>query len=182
MRIQVADPELASSLERVVRHWSATSSDRPRRPVVVTDSVPSRGDTVGGAVHSPVVVLVVDRTPVAAREALEAVLVAGIAGVVRADHVEELSAVLDALDTEMAPVPLDLIVDARAVPDLTEEQLALLAGLLAGSSNRAAGEELGMSLSAVKRQVRSLFDAFDVDDRVQLAVAASRLGFRADPR
>lgn len=193
VQILVADPVLATSLERVARRWSATRGDALRRPVLVID-VPTAAvarsgdltahDTPGGnspAGLDPVaaVVRVIDGTPVAARDALESMLSAGIAGVVRADRVEELTAVLDALDSGMAPVPLELIADARTVPDLSPEQLDLLTGVLGGLSNREVGQSLGISLSVVKRQIRSLFDAFDVDDRIQLAVAASRLGFRA---
>ncbi|MEE4493432.1 helix-turn-helix domain-containing protein [Streptomyces sp. BE230] len=59
----------------------------------------------------------------------------------------------------------------------TEEELEVLALLLAGISDRRAASELGLSIRTVERRVRRLMDLSGVESRLQLGWHAARVGW-----
>ncbi|MGW1229293.1 helix-turn-helix domain-containing protein [Streptomyces sp. NPDC002530] len=59
----------------------------------------------------------------------------------------------------------------------TEEELEVLALLLAGMSDRRAASELGLSIRTVERRVRRLMDLSGVESRLQLGWHAARVGW-----
>lgn len=59
----------------------------------------------------------------------------------------------------------------------TEEELEVLALLLAGISDRKAASELGLSIRTVERRVRRLMDLSGVESRLQLGWHAARVGW-----
>lgn len=68
-----------------------------------------------------------------------------------------------------------------APPTLTPRQQEVLTLLLAGYSNKAMGRLLGLSDETVKNHVSAILRAFGVATRTQAVMAASRLGFEAEP-
>lgn len=59
----------------------------------------------------------------------------------------------------------------------TDEELEVLALLLAGISDRRAASELGLSIRTVERRVRRLMDLSGVESRLQLGWHAARVGW-----
>ncbi|MFE4330462.1 helix-turn-helix domain-containing protein [Streptomyces sp. NPDC056831] len=59
----------------------------------------------------------------------------------------------------------------------TEEELEVLALLLAGISDRRAASQLGLSIRTVERRIRRLMDLAGVESRLQLGWHAARAGW-----
>ncbi|MFD4761896.1 helix-turn-helix domain-containing protein [Streptomyces sp. NPDC058439] len=59
----------------------------------------------------------------------------------------------------------------------TEEELEVLALLLAGISDRRAASQLGLSIRTVERRIRHLMDLAGVESRLQLGWHAARAGW-----
>ncbi|MFJ1679510.1 helix-turn-helix domain-containing protein [Streptomyces sp. NPDC088251] len=59
----------------------------------------------------------------------------------------------------------------------TEEELEVLALLLAGISDRRAASQLGLSIRTVERRIRRLMDLAGVESRLQLGWHAARTGW-----
>jgi len=58
---------------------------------------------------------------------------------------------------------------------LTTRQIAVLRLLAEGKSNEEIGRALGAAANTIKFHIASLMQKFDADNRVRLAVVASRL-------
>jgi len=58
---------------------------------------------------------------------------------------------------------------------LTTRQIAVLRLLAEGKSNEEIGRALGVAANTIKFHIASLMQKFDADNRVRLAVVASRL-------
>ncbi|WP_291845943.1 response regulator transcription factor [Bradyrhizobium sp.] len=70
---------------------------------------------------------------------------------------------------------------ARQAPEFTERQHAVLACLCQGDPNKVIGRKLGMTEMTVKVHVREIMRKLGVSNRTQVAIAAGRSGFAADP-
>ncbi|MFC8068743.1 helix-turn-helix domain-containing protein [Streptomyces sp. NPDC057293] len=68
-------------------------------------------------------------------------------------------------------------VETTADPQPTEGELEVLSLLLAGSSDRRAASQLGLSLRTVERRTRRLMDLAGADSRLQLGWHAARAGW-----
>jgi DNA-binding NarL/FixJ family response regulator len=62
---------------------------------------------------------------------------------------------------------------------LTHRQMLVLDGLLAGQSNREIANALSISEETVKSHVTSILRHFEVQNRTQAVVAATRLGYKS---
>ncbi|MHB8949026.1 MAG: response regulator transcription factor [Rhodoferax sp.] len=102
----------------------------------------------------------------------------GAAGILskNGDSLELLSAVHLVLAGELY-VPIELLACTKTRPQFTLRQGEVLALLLDGRSNKAIGEALALSDDTVKNHVTALLRAFNVNNRVQLVLAASRQGY-----
>lgn len=105
-------------------------------------------------------------------------LAGGAAGILskNGDSLELLNAVRLVLDGEVY-VPGDLLAFTKTRPQFTLRQGQVLTLLLDGRSNKDISNALGLSDDTVKNHVTALLRAFDVDNRVQLVLAASRQGY-----
>ena len=116
------------------------------------------------------------------------VMQAGAAGFITKSSVSEelLGAIRKVLDGEVYR-PIDLgSRGERVQPDgppgrlpLTRRQELVLDGLLNGKSNREISEALFVSEETVKTHVTAILRHFDVQNRPQAVVAASRTGYRS---
>ncbi len=122
--------------------------------------------------------LVVGPTPYDARWALQTMSTVPVHGMVLAERPDGLSDVLAALAADVVRVPASIIEAARSAPALTGEQHRLAEQLVAGCSNPEICRALGISPSGVKRRLSTLFELLEVDNRVQAAALAARLGIR----
>ncbi|MFJ3707371.1 helix-turn-helix domain-containing protein [Streptomyces sp. NPDC090053] len=73
--------------------------------------------------------------------------------------------------------PTGLGEEPAAEQQPSEEELEVLAMLLAGISDRRAASQLGLSLRTVERRVRRLMDLAGVESRLQLGWHAARMGW-----
>lgn len=64
----------------------------------------------------------------------------------------------------------------EALPFLDEEDVRLLRSITAGASSSKLGEDLHLSTRTVKRRIAELYGKLNVDNRVQAAALAGRLG------
>jgi DNA-binding NarL/FixJ family response regulator len=67
-----------------------------------------------------------------------------------------------------------------ALPELTARELDVLRLLVDGCENNEIGKRLHLSASTVKHYASSMFDKLGVENRVQAAVLAVRLGLVDD--
>jgi len=72
-----------------------------------------------------------------------------------------------------APSPDDL--------GLTERQLAVLALLMQGKSNKAICRELDLAVATVKNHVTAILKALKVNKRTEAVIAAAELGWKPPP-
>lgn len=105
-------------------------------------------------------------------------LSSGAAGILskNGDSLELLTAVRLVLAGEVY-VPVDLLASTKVKPQFTLRQGEVLALLLNGRSNKDISEALALSDDTVKNHVTALLRAFNVKNRVQLVLAASRQGY-----
>ncbi|NDP39305.1 MAG: response regulator transcription factor [Rhodoferax sp.] len=105
-------------------------------------------------------------------------LASGAAGILSksGDSLELLSAVRLVLAGEVY-VPVDLLAFTKTRPQFTLRQGEVLALLLDGRSNKNISDALALSDDTVKNHVTALLRAFNVNNRVQLVLAASRQGY-----
>jgi DNA-binding NarL/FixJ family response regulator len=90
-------------------------------------------------------------------------------------------AALDGLDAGLSLVPAVLLDRARLVPELTDRQLAVLGGVLAGQTNAQMAAALQVRPVTIKREVAGLFALLGASGRFELMSAALDLGFRRRP-
>jgi two-component system nitrate/nitrite response regulator NarL len=64
----------------------------------------------------------------------------------------------------------------RVNPPLNDVQMRILELLVAGATNRAIAEHLGLSIHTVKRQVTKLLDVLNCENRTLAAMKAVRSG------
>lgn len=109
---------------------------------------------------------------------VRAALANGAAGILskNGDSAELLTAVRLVLAGEVY-VPVDLLASTKSRPQFTLRQGEVLALLLDGRSNKDISDVLALSDDTVKNHVTALLRAFDVKNRVQLVLAASRQGY-----
>lgn len=65
---------------------------------------------------------------------------------------------------------------------LSDREMEIIRGLADGRSNQQLADQLHLSLSTIKAQLRDLFARFSVTDRTQLVVEAMRRGLIDAPR
>lgn len=73
-----------------------------------------------------------------------------------------------------APAP------AAAAPELTPRELEVLRLVVAGTDNNEIGQQLHVSASTIKHHVSNVLEKLGVDNRIQAAVLAVRLGLVAE--
>ena len=71
---------------------------------------------------------------------------------------------------------------AAATPQLSPRELDVLRLVVAGCDNNEIGQQLHLSASTIKHHVSSTLDKLGVDNRIQAAVLAVRLGLAGDER
>lgn len=114
------------------------------------------------------------------------VLQAGAAGFVTKSCVSDelLRAVRSVLEgdiylpQELTNAPPATLEDSNGRPLLTQRQDLVLRYLLDGHANREIAEQLHVSEETVKTHVAAILRHFDVQNRTQAVVAASRIGYR----
>ena len=151
--------------------------------MLITDTTPTVAQ--GGGQHGApgtANVLVVGPTPYDARWALQTMSTVPVHGMVLAERPAGLAEVLASLAADVVRVPVSIVEAARSAPALTDEQQRLASYLVAGCSNPEMCGALGISQSGVKRRLSTLFELLEVDNRVQAAALAARLGIRAARR
>lgn len=131
----------------------------------------------------PVIMLSGSANPQVMRQ----VMGAGASGFVTKSSMSEelLLAVREVLDGGIyhqsfqtsAPSPLDGPALA-ARPQLTQRQIRVLTGLLDGKANREIAEEMRVAEETVKTHVAAILRHFDVQNRTQAVVSATRAGYR----
>lgn len=141
----------------------------------------SRGEQIRVADRVPLRMIVADRElaliPLASAEAEGRATVGAL--------LVHPSALLDALlalfdHSWAAAEPLSALSTAAAARDgLDEVDLRVLTLMLAGLTDQAVGNQLGLSIRTVQRRVASLMDACSVHTRIQLGVQAERRGWLA---
>jgi len=130
----------------------------------------------------PVIVL----SGTANMEVMQQVLRAGAAGFVTKSSLSDelLQAVRTVLEGGVH-IPPQLALAASPAdtsgnrPSLTQRQELVLKGLLDGKSNRDIAEQLFLAEETVKSHVAAILRYFDVQNRTQAVVAATRSGFRS---
>lgn len=65
----------------------------------------------------------------------------------------------------------------RAIVQLTSREREIVSALLAGKSNKAIAQDLGIAEQTVKNHLSQLYDKLRVTSRLELAVAVRALGF-----
>ncbi len=205
IEVRVADPVVGAALSTVAR--SAVPRSTAARPLgassgaasldgtaptsgparfsrlLITDVSPTPpGDHAWSGVSGTATVLVVGPTPYDARWALQTMATVPVHGMVPAQRPADLAEVLASLAGDVVQVPASVVELARAAPALTHEQHVLAELLVAGRSNPEICRVMDISQSGVKRRLSSLFELFEVDNRVQAAAVAAGLGIRPASR
>ena len=105
-------------------------------------------------------------------------LASGAAGILSkdGDSAELLTAVRLVLAGELY-VPASLLASTKTRPQFTLRQGEVLALLLDGRSNKDISDALALRDDTVKNHVTALLRAFNVRNRMQLVLAASRQGY-----
>lgn len=201
VQIHLGDGALASTIAEVVaRRRTGPASTSSWSSVLVTDRLAPSWESDGGprstgpwpdqhhgtdqrhgtdrqaSSSDTATVLVIGPTPFDARRALDLMVAVPFHGMITPDRPEGMNDVLDALDHQGVFVPVEVIERARTVPALTDLDLALAAELMAGRTNPQISATLGLSISGLKRRLTMLFELLEVDNRVQAAATAARLG------
>lgn len=174
LRIDVRNRMLAQALSATAAQqgWLEVT-ESSERAVLVTDQPPARPV---GARGGNDVALVCDATPWHARYALNCLASLLIGSVICSDQPADLSRALDAMANGAVTVPGRVLELASAMPLLSERQSLVIRGLLAGHSNQDISHLLNVSLASVKRDLGTLYAAFDVSTRTGLAAAAIDAG------
>jgi DNA-binding NarL/FixJ family response regulator len=126
-------------------------------------------------------------------EIMRQVLQAGAAGFVsKSAGSEELLGAIDRvlqgdvyLPTELTNNPggfSNSFLHATSKPPLTNKQEQVLQHLFDGLSNREICQHLNISEETVKSHITAILRHFDVQNRTQAVVAATRFGYRPNPR
>lgn len=169
---------LAPQVRRPLSAGSAgTATDPRRRPlgqmcVVVTELAEGDGQTLVRNLRrrgSGRVILLARR---AGRRDLVGLLTGGLRGAVAT----EPNAIVGPAGTAPGAVPSPF---ARARPDLTSRELSVLRLVADGCSNRAIGEELGLSALTVKSHLARISRKLGTGDRAALVAISIRTGLLA---
>lgn len=154
-----ADKPQATPAGDTADYWST--------PVFVCDlSSPPRSPAV----------LVAPPVAAACRGVLDAFADGAALGAVLTDDIARLPQVVAMVAEGLACFTPRLVELARLVPNLDSRQAAVLAAVAEGSSIPQLAVRLHVSSATAKRELAALFDLFDVGSRVELVLAASRLG------
>ncbi len=205
VEVRVADPVVAAALSTIARSTATRTSlrqddgaptARPASPdgnsasgvrrftsLLITDRTPtSTAPRAWSGAQGAATVLVVGSMPYDARWALQTMAAVPVHGMVPAQRPADLVEVLAALADDVVQVPASVVEMARSAPALTGEQYELAEQLVAGRSNPEICRALGISQSGVKRRLSTLFELFEVENRVQAAALAAGLGIRPATR
>lgn len=169
VRVEVEEVTLSQAISFVLDEagWRRAATNGGQHDHVVTDRVGCRGASV----------LLVPARPVPCREALLALGEGRVRAVLASDDVSGLPDALAALESGVCTVPVRIIDAAREVPVLSERQHHLVAGIVAGRTNRTLARQLQVSEATIKREMSELLRRFDVPNRMALAATVVRLGF-----
>lgn len=140
-------------------------------------------DGLGDDAHAPPLdVLVLTPTPAASRRALDALLAGRVRSIVSSDDPAGLPAALEGGRAGLQVVADGVVAAAQRFPALTPRLDRTLLLVVRGRGNRDIARLLQVSEATTKRDVTDLLRRFDAPNRVALATAALRLGWRADRR
>lgn len=175
-----ASSVLAAAGHDVARDDGVTI-EADKRPLTPVGEVADEGATrvfvcdLTSPPRSPAVVVT---TPVAAacRAVLDAFARGTALGAVLADDIARLPQVVAMVAEGLACFTPRLVELARLAPNLDSRQAAVLAAVAEGSSIPQLAVRLHVSSATAKRELAALFDLFDVSSRVELVLAARRLG------
>lgn len=159
------------------RGWSVVDR-RGVDDVLITDAAVARpaGTPAGNSV-----VLVADPTPLAARRALDAISNLVVGAVMLSDDPAGLGVALDGLAAGRLTIPLQVVDLAARMPHLSERQLVILGGLIAGQSNAEIGRAMHLSHASIKRELGFVYQIITSPGRSGLVAAALQLGLSAKP-
>lgn len=177
LQIMVEHPMVREALSATSRDvgWTVVSQ-RGTEGVLVTDIAVARPiDRVPGNQ----VVLVVDPTPLAARRALDAVSNLVVGAVMLSDDPGGLKVALDGLAAGRLTVPIQVVNLAARMPHLSERQLAILGGIIAGQSNSEIARAMHLSHASIKRELGFIYQIVASSGRSSLVGAALQLGLSA---
>ena len=179
VRVAVRNPMVAEALSATAARvgWRETVNEACEH-MLVSDRVPARRYSARSGNN---LVVVCEPTPWGAREALDAVASLLATSVVCADQPADLARALAAVLEEAASIPIRVLDLAGEMPLLTERQMLVLGGVLAGQSNTAICEGLYVSVASVKRDLTCLYSAFGASTRSSLVAEAARVGVPSQP-
>lgn len=113
--------------------------------------------------------------------AVEAVRAGATGFLVKDSSPDDLVQAITSVYHDQVSLPEDLVpvlwededpTEPTAEGNLTERELAVLAGLVRGLSNRQIAEELQISVNTVRSHIRSILSKLNVDNRTQAAMHA----------
>ncbi len=155
-----------------------TSFERPGFFAAASDSLKA-GEEVRVAQELPIRMLIVDR-----RIALVPLLSGsersiGALIVHRSGMLDALIALFERIWRDGLPLALgnDGVIEQPAADGLPELDARILGLLLAGLTDQAVANQLGLSMRTVQRRVRALMDLVSADTRLQLGFHAARRGW-----
>lgn len=121
-------------------------------------------------------ILVIQPTAYAASIAVSAVANGLVMAVFRADQPDDFITALEALEQDRVMMPGSVLELSTTMPDLSERQRLIIAGLMRNRSNREIGMMLKLSPTSVKRELTDLFRTCGVISRGELVLTGLRLG------
>lgn len=168
----------SETLRDAMLFTAQTAGWKPRRTlgpdtVLVTDFLHARPPT-----GSRRTVLVVEPTPLAARDGMRALACGRVATLLCSDRTSDLRTALGALSEGWTATPARVVRLASEMPDLTARQLDMVASVVGGRTNVDISRELHISLATVKRELAVVGVLLGAASRTELVQTARRLGVR----
>ncbi|HEX7166314.1 MAG TPA: LuxR C-terminal-related transcriptional regulator [Acidimicrobiales bacterium] len=168
--VRLASPTARLAAERVIADASyVVVPDLAHADAVVVDD-----ESV--ATNVPIRVLVVSAVPAWCERARRAVLAGRCAAAITDADLTLVPAAVTAGRAGLATLARPLLALAATVPVLAERQVGVLSALAAGASLPVVAARLEVSTATVKRELASLYEEIGVTTRVELVLAARRLG------
>jgi DNA-binding NarL/FixJ family response regulator len=124
------------------------------------------------------VVLVVDAVPAAAAEGLSQLGDGSIAGLACGDVLDELPAIVAAVNSGLVATTRRALDLAAHAPRLSARQSKVLEQLMAGSSNARISAALHLSEATVKRELAAIAAELGTTTRLGILTAAYSAGYR----
>jgi DNA-binding NarL/FixJ family response regulator len=164
MQVAISDPVLA----RAVSH---TISELP-------PSIRRESATIGDDKAVRPDVLVIEPRPLTCQRALDCIATGSVRAVITTNALEQLENALRAVAQDAVFLPKIVIDQAKRLPCLSEREIDILRGVLAGYPSASLALIVGVSERTLKRMIADLMTRLSAADRAGLAMAALELGVR----